>query len=300
MKLIGFLAAMITPLYAQFMQSTALRTQPANAFQVACWGDSLTSGNSFANPGNAVNYPNVLATTSTLAAYNGGVGGDTSTQILTRFLAVPNSFPLKLIIWSGRNNFATPLVVKADIASMIATAGHTRYVVLAIINGNFPGESVGQANYITLTTLNSDLGTLYGSRYLDIRAYLVSLYNPALPQDVIDHGNDVPPSSLREAPTKSVTGITRASATATVAQTAHGYSSNDYILITGSDQTEYNGLHQITKTSDDAYTYAVSGTPATPATGTLTAGFVDQIHLNAAGYTAVANYIYANAPSIFQ
>jgi hypothetical protein len=26
---------------------------------------------------------------------------------------------------------------------------------------------------------------------------LISLYNPLDPQDVIDHGNDVPPSSLR-------------------------------------------------------------------------------------------------------
>lgn len=39
--------------------------------------------------------------------------------------------------------------------------------------------------------------TTYGSHYLDIRAYLISLYNPGIPQDVIDQGHDIPPSSLR-------------------------------------------------------------------------------------------------------
>jgi hypothetical protein len=32
---------------------------------------------------------------------------------------------------------------------------------------------------------------------LDIRSYLVSLYDPANPQDIQDHASDIPPSSLR-------------------------------------------------------------------------------------------------------
>lgn len=73
-----------------------------------------------------------------------------------------------------------------------------------------------------------------------------------------------------------VGGITRSGSTATVAMTGHGFSDNDYVLIAGADQAEYNGAHQITKTGDDAFTYAVSGTPDTPATGTITAERVAQ------------------------
>lgn len=68
----------------------------------------------------------------------------------------------------------------------------------------------------------------------------------------------------------SVTSITRVTTTATVTQTAHGLATNDKVFIEGADQPEYNGIHQITYISADSYSYTVSGTPTTPATGTIT------------------------------
>lgn len=69
----------------------------------------------------------------------------------------------------------------------------------------------------------------------------------------------------------SVSGITRTSATATVTTaTAHGFLTGDIALIAGATQTEYNGEFVITRVSDTQYTYAVTGSPATPATGTIT------------------------------
>ena len=66
--------------------------------------------------------------------------------------------------------------------------------------------------------------------------------------------------------------ITRSASTATVAHTAHGMATGDYVVIgKGVDQVEYSGIHQITVTGANAYTYTVSGTPATPATGTIEA-----------------------------
>lgn len=72
-------------------------------------------------------------------------------------------------------------------------------------------------------------------------------------------------------PTKSVTSITRASQTATVTITAHGYANNDFIRISGATQTEYNGLFQISNVAANTFDYTVTGTPATPATGTILA-----------------------------
>lgn len=68
---------------------------------------------------------------------------------------------------------------------------------------------------------------------------------------------------------ESVT-ITRAASTATVSHTAHGLVNGDLAVIRGADQQEYNTAHVITNVSANAYDYTVSGSPTTPATGTIT------------------------------
>jgi lysophospholipase L1-like esterase len=161
---------------------------------IAIWGDSLTSGSGATSPGRY--FPTRFAVLTNRPVFNGGVSGDTSTQIATRLVADAVRKPWPTVIWAGRNNFSSPTTVKADIASMVAALGHTNYIVLSVINKNDPTEYSGQANYTTITTLNSDLAAIYGAHFVDVRSYLVSLYDPGIPQDVTDHGRDVPPTSL--------------------------------------------------------------------------------------------------------
>lgn len=129
--------------------------------------------------------------------FNGGVGGETSTQIATRMLAdtVHQSWPT--IIWAGNNNYNDPPTVEADVANMVAHLTTSNYVVLSLINGDFPDRYIGQSGYNSIIQINTALAATYGSHYLDVRTYLVSLYDPGNPQDVIDHGNDIVPSSIR-------------------------------------------------------------------------------------------------------
>ena len=69
---------------------------------------------------------------------------------------------------------------------------------------------------------------------------------------------------------QAVTSITRSGSTATLtAGAAHGLSTNDWVEIIGANETEYNGLFQITVTGGSTFTFTVSGAPATPATGTI-------------------------------
>ena len=69
----------------------------------------------------------------------------------------------------------------------------------------------------------------------------------------------------------AVTSITRAGAVATVTTAAaHGFVTGDFVTHAGAVQAEYVGEFQVTVTSPTVYTFAVSGTPATPATGTIT------------------------------
>jgi hypothetical protein len=99
---------------------------------------------------------------------------------------------------------------------------------------------------------------------------------------------------------KAVTSITRASTTATVTATAHGFTTGDQVNIRGAAQTDYNGDFIVTVTDANTFTYTVSGSPATPATGTIIANNGPEVRdsyeggLYAAGVFASQNYDNAN------
>ncbi len=72
----------------------------------------------------------------------------------------------------------------------------------------------------------------------------------------------------------SVTSIIRSGSTATVTTDVdHEIASNVAVTISGADQSEYNGVKEITVTAANEFQFIVSGTPVTPATGTILAGF---------------------------
>jgi uncharacterized phage protein gp47/JayE len=74
--------------------------------------------------------------------------------------------------------------------------------------------------------------------------------------------------------TISVTGIIRSGTTATATTASgHNMASGMTVTIAGADQSEYNGSFLITVTAADAFEYTVAGSPATPATGTITVSF---------------------------
>lgn len=97
---------------------------------------------------------------------------------------------------------------------------------------------------------------------------------------------------------KSVTSITRSGSTATVTSTAHGLVTNDYAIIEGADQSEYNGVFQITRLTDDTFTYTVSGTPVTPATGTITLTGVALYGLTNVSGVASASRSYSSSQPV--
>jgi hypothetical protein len=73
--------------------------------------------------------------------------------------------------------------------------------------------------------------------------------------------------------TLSISGITRSGSIATATSTsAHGLQAGDYVAISGSDQADYNGTVRVASApSTTTFTYTVSNSPTTPATGTMTA-----------------------------
>ena len=75
-------------------------------------------------------------------------------------------------------------------------------------------------------------------------------------------------------PYQTSVSITQSAGTATVSHTAHGLSTNQYIVIRGATQQGYNKVAQITVTGTNSYTYSVASGTASPATGSPVASAV--------------------------
>jgi uncharacterized phage protein gp47/JayE len=73
---------------------------------------------------------------------------------------------------------------------------------------------------------------------------------------------------------QSITSITRSGSEATATTpSAHNLATGMSVTISGANEAAYNGTFTITATSLTTFTYEVSGSPSSPATGTITLGY---------------------------
>jgi hypothetical protein len=72
--------------------------------------------------------------------------------------------------------------------------------------------------------------------------------------------------------TKTVDSITRSGTTATATVSGgHGYQKYQIVAVAGANEADYNGEFRVTGITSTTFTFEVANSPATPATGTLTA-----------------------------
>lgn len=266
----------------------AAYTTPLYSVWAEMWGDSLTFGG---QDGTTTNPPSVLqgSFTPLKVVQNGGVSGETSSQILTRFNAqTPSPKGYATIIWAGRNNVASSAQVQSDIAAMVAALTTPRYLVLSIINQEI--EPSGDAVYNQIAALNSALSATYGSRYLDVRATLVAAFSAGNAVDVLDHAADIPPFTLRAKTTHTLSGNVLAGDTSfSISGFTVGQVSPGGILLIGS---EYVYVISGSGTSITNCTRGYAGTVAAGYSSGQSFTYCDGLHLGANGYTTVGNAIY--------
>lgn len=167
---------------------------PANYSEtnaLACWGDSLTAG-AGATAGSQ-DYPHVLATlTPGRPFYNGGVGGETAAQIVTRQKAdVVRGKYWTQVLWIGRNNVGSGTMqadVLSALSSAVANLSHSRYIIMTVLN--MSTEPNGHGNKTALDALNSAIIAAYpAANVLDIRTTVCTeangTPNPAWLSDTI-------------------------------------------------------------------------------------------------------------------
>lgn len=172
-------------------------TEPVDSLgRIVCWGDSLTFGTGTTTQATDA-WPYLLRTNLNRGVRNEGVAGNTSTQIRTRADRIPEVSNWVHIIEAGRNNFTSQAQVLADVADMVSHCTSGTFIVLSVLNRrDTASEFAGGSDYNLIIAINNALASLYGANYLDWRAALVAAFNPGIPQDVTDHANDCPPSSL--------------------------------------------------------------------------------------------------------
>lgn len=74
--------------------------------------------------------------------------------------------------------------------------------------------------------------------------------------------------------TVNISSLTRSGTTATgTTASAHNFATGMQLTIAGANETDYNGTFTITVLSTTTFSYELTGTPATPATGTITASY---------------------------
>lgn len=97
----------------------------------------------------------------------------------------------------------------------------------------------------------------------------------------------------------TVTSITNAGTTATVAHTAHNMATNDKVQIKGASLWQNNGVFAITKTNDNEYTYTLPEAPGSSPTGMIKATYVVLEGLtNASGQITMSRSFTSSQPVI--
>ena len=197
-----------------------------------------------------------------------------------------------LVIWAGRNDVSNAIsifTIEAAIAAIVAWHSPKPYIVIGIANAE--GESYGTSNYNQIVALNHALASTYGDKYVDIRSLLVAEFDPGIGPDVVDHGNDVIPYSMRATygPASQfvlTSAIDNMTCNFTAAPTAPGLMTNDVIKI----DSEYI---LITSASGQTATECVRGYGSAAAPHALDTEYsgTDIMHLNYAGYYFVGQQI---------
>lgn len=131
-------------------------------------------------------------------------------------------------------------------------------ITINIVNGSTPTIRNGTGASTTVV-----LGTVTTTITVVDLATLLPIQNA---QVIVTASNNAGPM-----PFQDVVTITRSATTATVSHSSHGLVDGTQVLIKGANEIEYNGVKTISVINANSYTYSVSGSPTTPATGTILA-----------------------------
>jgi hypothetical protein len=172
---------------------TQIRVNAASR-EIAIWGDSLA--NRLAQD---------LRNSTGREVYNGAVEAEVSTATTSRFLSDSLHRGSVTIFWLGtanrlytayQNHVAEQVVsdVSAAVACMRAS-GNERFLVLSTLND--AQEVRGSGGHARTIAVNESIAAAFPENYLDVRGFLISLYDSTSEVDRANVAVDVLPESIR-------------------------------------------------------------------------------------------------------
>jgi hypothetical protein len=170
------------------------RSNP-RVLNIAAFGDSFTQLSYLTNP--ADHWTDLLAARLGRRVYNGGIGGQTSSQVTQRSIDDIDYTDRAHIFFCGTNGPDSGHTVLGDIqAAVAALPAGTKFLILPSFNSDT--ERAGSAGYINKMANNAAVAAAFPNNYLDIRSMLIALSLPGQPyQDSAAITNDVLSSQLR-------------------------------------------------------------------------------------------------------
>lgn len=131
---------------------------------------------------------------------------------------------------------------------------------------------------LNLTTAgNWQAATLNDAAYLFQRGEDPLYFNPATGiLDRVRNATNIAEVDLSNAYDVTITNgnivtATHSGTTATIVQTGHKLTTGDTVVISGANESEYNGTFTVTVVNVNVYTYTMASSPGTDATGTVVA-----------------------------
>ncbi|WP_454760574.1 SGNH/GDSL hydrolase family protein [Caulobacter segnis] len=163
---------------------------------IGAWGDSMTFGPNglggpLTNP-----WPKLLQTALGRFVYNGGVSGETSTQIRQRLTSDDFLANGVVIVWAGKNDVSAPSTVLANAATDAAWNKTGKIIFPAITPTTGNDAAPGQPDYANRMTINAGLQAAYGPQYHDFLPALQAA-NDGSANDLADVAGGQIPRSLR-------------------------------------------------------------------------------------------------------
>lgn len=160
--------------------------------QVRAWGNSMVAGSGTAIHSNWVLRFQRMAG---IDIENKGNGGETSAQIKVRFDADTSDKDKWInLFWMGENDaiYSGSAPTEANIAACVAgLTGRQRYLVFGCTRAEGSSNTAAM-----LDAIEANLRATYGTRFLDVRGYLMSKHDGTA-NDLADIADGLVPRSLR-------------------------------------------------------------------------------------------------------
>lgn len=167
----------------------------AQSGAIAWYGHSMIAGFGLGNVSDS-NIVNVYKEISGYYGYNMGVSGETSTQIMTRFINSPSDFTKPLVFWLTRNSpdSTTDINNMKRIRDTLTKYKNDRYLIIDALNRR--DETSGTAGFNTIISINNGYYSNFPGHVIHLRRFIIDSRNVSIPADVTAYNDSVPPPSL--------------------------------------------------------------------------------------------------------